>query len=153
MNVKATMEAKSSGAAGKIDELAEPDFDMRMPNPLEDLRKQAEMAYTTYLDAQRKVANAYRERERAEVVLYKETEREANRACDQAIEAAASVRSAAQRRAREEYEKALETAESTYQQRVAEALYACRESIDRQWQAANELSEQTWNIFQGHNGA
>lgn len=153
MSGKATMEAESKRAPGKPDDVAEEDLDVRMVNPLEEMRKQAEMAYTSYLGAQRKVANAYRDRERAEVLLYKETERDANKACDEAIETAASVRLAAERKAREEYEKALDGAQSTYQQSVAEALKSCRESIDRQWQVTNELSEQTWKIFQGNNGA
>ena len=153
MSGKATMQAESKKTPGTTDDAVEAGFDVKTFNPLEEMRKQAEMAYTTYLGAQQKVARAYRERERAEVLVYKETERDANKTCDDAIDAAASVRSAAERKAREEYEKALDAAQNAYRQSVAEALRSCRETIDRQWQVSNDMSEQIWKIFQGANGA
>ncbi len=121
-------------------------------NPLEELRKQAEMAYDTYLGAQRKVARAYREREQAEVVTYKQLEEKANKDCDEAIREALAVRTEAEQSARQEYQKTLEKAAKVYEQSVADALRVCRDTIQQQWQVTNELSEQIWNIFQGDGG-
>ncbi len=119
------------------------------PNPLEELRKQAESAYDTYLGAQRKVARAYREREKAEVITYKQVEEQANKDCDEAIRKAMDARNETEQAALQDYHRALDKAAKIYEQSVADSLRVCRDTIEQQWQVANELSEQIWNIFQG----
>ena len=118
-------------------------------NPIEELRRQAEMAYTTYQGAQRKVASAYRQREQEEVKVYKLAEQEANRVCDEEIGKALEARTLAERNARESYEKTLEKAKSAYEESVIVALRTCRETIEQRWQVAREFSDQIWSIFQG----
>ena len=118
-------------------------------NPLEELRKQAEMAYNSYQGAQRKVASAYRQREQEEVKAYKFIEQEANDGCDEAIRKALAVRVESERNARDAYEKALEKAGKVYEGTVAESLKVSRNKIEQQWLVTREFSDQIWNIFQG----
>ena len=121
----------------------------RGPNPLEELRKQAELAYSSYLGAQRKVAGAYRQREEEEVKAYKLAEQQANDTYDEAIRKALAVRIESERSAREACDRALEKAGQVYQDSVAEALRACRDTIEQRWQTTWELADQIWHIFQG----
>ena len=58
-----------------------PEVSKTAADPLDEVLSQAEMAYTAYLEAQRKVALAYKHRERQEEKTYKEIERQANKAC------------------------------------------------------------------------
>lgn len=142
-------QTKRAGKGQKQGNEGVEDVSMSLPNPLEELRKQAEAAYTSYLGAQRKVAKAYRQREQQEVSNYKLTEQQANKDCDDAIQQALAARTRTEKAARDAYEKAMEEASKDYDQKVTEALKSCRQAIENQWQIANELSEQIWTIFQG----
>jgi cell division septum initiation protein DivIVA len=57
-------------------------------DPLAALMSQAQAAYTSYLQAQRKVAEAYQERQRESETSYKEIEENAARICTAALEKA-----------------------------------------------------------------
>ena len=140
---------KGMGKAQK--EMAEvvPELYPRSSNPLEDLRKQAEEAYNSYLDAQRKMARAYRVTERNQVTNFKQAEEKANKICDEAIEKAIVSRLESEHEAREEYEKVIENAAKTFKETVEQALKVCRQTIDHEWQAADELTGRMWDIFQG----
>jgi vacuolar-type H+-ATPase subunit H len=140
---------KGAGRGQKEMLEAAPELSVRPSNPLEDLRKQAEVAYNSYVDAQRKMARAYRVTERSEVANYKEAEERANKVCDEAIQKAPLIRSQSEHDAREAYEKAVENAAKAFEETVEQALKVCRQTIQQEWQAANELSERMWDIFQG----
>ena len=145
-------EVQTKKGAGKVQkEMSEvvPELYTRSTNPLEDLRKQAEEAYNGYLDAQRKMARAYRVTERNQVTNYKQAEEKANKICDEAIERAIANRLDSENEAREEYEKAIENAARTFKETVEQALKVCRQTIEHEWQAADEITGRMWDIFQG----
>ena len=72
-------------------------------DPLNDLANQARTTYTSYLQAQRKVAEAYQERQRQGEKAYKEVEEQATNICVETIEKASQVREKAEQEAEEEY--------------------------------------------------
>lgn len=148
--VEETQVKKAAAKGQREGSEATPEMSASSSNPLEELRKQADLAYSSYLGAQRKVAKAYREREQAEVASYKEVEERANRECDETIKRALATRTERDRSAKELYEKALEASAHEYEAIVDEALKVCRQTVQQQWQVANELSDQIWNIFQGN---
>ena len=67
---------------GKAEEQV-PEVSQDTLDPLDEFQNQAEMAYTAYLEAQRKVATAYKERERQEEKTYKEIEQQAYESCEE----------------------------------------------------------------------
>jgi hypothetical protein len=150
-NVVAEEVQTRKGMAKAQKEMAEvvPELYPRSSNPLEDLRKQAEEAYSSYLDAQRKMARAYRVTERNQVTGYKQAEDKANKICDETIEKAIVSRLQSEHEARDAYEKAIENAARTFKENVEQALKVCRQTIEHEWQAADELTGRMWEIFQG----
>lgn len=120
-------------------------------NPLEELRKQTELAYDSYITARGKVAKAYRQREQEEIRSYKQVEQQANKACDEAIQKALKIRNESEHNALQNYQDMVEKAEKIYSESVTEALRACRNTIEKQWQDTREMTGQIWDIFQGNN--
>jgi len=146
--VEETQNKKGAKVQKQVEEMVE-EVTTNQTNPLEDLRRQAESAYASYLGAQRKVTSAYRLREQEEVNNYKQVEQQANQTFDEVIQKAMAARIDRERAARENYEKELEKSAQTYNESVVEALKTCRETIEQKWQITRELSDQIWNIFQG----
>jgi len=79
-------------------------------DPIAELMSQAQAAYESYQQAQRKVAAAYQEHQRQGEMSYKETEEHAAKLCAEAIEKAARVLEKAEQEAEEAYMKAKEYA-------------------------------------------
>ena len=78
-----------------------PEFHQRVTDNLDEMRSQAELAHTAYLEAQRKVARAYKARELQEVDAYKEIEQQAYKAFEEALQEALKAREKSERDAEE----------------------------------------------------
>jgi len=118
-------------------------------NPIEELRNQAQLADNAYLEAQKQVAKAYKQREREELNTYKEGEHQAQQNYDMAVQKALEVRAEKERKALDGYIEAKDQAAKEYEYSVTEALRTCRSAIDRQWETSREVSDQIWDIYQG----
>jgi len=116
---------------------------------LDDARRQAEMAYLTYLKAQNKVVTAYRDRERQEQNIYKAAELKANTIYEQAITKAIKTRDNAEQAAEQAYLQAKKNAAAIFEDSVRTALTTRNETIEQTWNVMTETSSQVWEIFQG----
>lgn len=139
------MTSKVAGSAAE--------FDAEIPEegkePLKKLMSEAQAAYVSYLQAQRKVATAYQERRRLGEQEFKEIEERAAAACAQAIEEASQALLRAEQEAEAAYKEARRRAEQAYQQGILAALAARKEAVDKAWAESSGASEAIWRIFQG----
>lgn len=118
-------------------------------DPLDELMSQAQAAYMSYLQAQRKVAVAYQERHRRVEESFKEIEEHAAKICAVAIEKAARALEKAEQEAEEACKKAKMSATQGYQDGMNESLRIRRETVEQAWEEARRNSERIWKVFQG----
>jgi galactokinase/mevalonate kinase-like predicted kinase len=118
-------------------------------DPLDELMSQAQAAYVSYLQAQKKVASAYQERQRQVEKSYKAIEDRASKICAEAIEKATRALEKADQEAEEAYQKAKARAEQTYQDGVNESLRIREETIENAWEESKRNSDRIWKMFQG----
>jgi vacuolar-type H+-ATPase subunit H len=116
---------------------------------LDELMTQAQAAYDSYLQAQRKVALAYQEQRRRIEESFKEIEEHADRLCAVAIERANRSLEKAEQEAEEMYKKAKVSARQVYQDSLTEALRIRRDSVGQAWEEARRNSEKISKVFQG----
>ena len=119
-------------------------------NPITEVLARAEKAYTSYIEAQREVATAYRLHEEAAERAYKEAERLANSACEESIEEALRSRQKAEKQAEQIYMKALENTAVVYEGSLKQALQVRDEAIAQAWKANKEVTRKSWGVFQGN---
>ncbi len=148
-----TIDRPAKKAAGKAPKL-EADINNEAPqkvlDPLEDLRNQAQAAYSAYLGAQRQVATAYKQREQEEVKAYKQLEKQTQEEYDAAINTALKIRMENEQAAFKAFTEAINQAAKEYEVSVSEALSNCRTKMEQQWQASREVSDQIWDLYQGN---
>ncbi len=118
-------------------------------DPLDELMNQAQAAYESYLQAQRKVAVAYQERQRRVEESFKEIEEHAAKMCAVAMEKAARALEKTEQEAEETYKKAKVGATQVCQDNLNEALRIRRETVEQAWGEARRNSERIWKVFQG----
>ncbi len=82
----------------------------KLLEPMADVLARAESAYTTYMEAQKEVARAYRGHELQHDSAYTEAERQANAVCNEEIEKALGARERAAQQAEKTYREAIEQA-------------------------------------------
>jgi vacuolar-type H+-ATPase subunit H len=116
---------------------------------LDELMGQAQAAYESYLQAQKKVALAYQGRQRRVEESFKEIEEHAAKLCAVAIEKASRSLEKAEQEAEEMYEKAKLSGTQVYQESLNEALRIRRETVEQAWEEARRNSEKIWKVFQG----
>ena len=117
-------------------------------NPFDEMQARARMAYHSYLEAQRDVANAYRERDGQDQETFKGVEREAYKNYEKVIEKALRNREKAEQDADEACKRAKEKAAQVYEENVKQALKDCKDTIEAAWRVSRETSEQMWTLFQ-----
>ncbi len=118
-------------------------------DPLAALMNQAQAAYTSYLQAQRKVAEAYQERQHQSETSYKEIEENAAKICTAALGKAERALEKAEQEADEACLKVRMEAKRVYQDSVNEALRLRDETIQQAWEETKRNSERIWKVFQG----
>ena len=116
---------------------------------LDELMSQAQNAYESYLQAQKKEALAYQGRQRRVEESFKETEEHAAKLCAVAIEKATRSLEKAEQEAEGTYKKAKLSAAQTYQDSLNEALRIRTEAVEQAWEEARRNSEKIWKVFQG----
>lgn len=116
---------------------------------LDELMGQAQAAYESYLQAQKKVALAYQGRQRRVEESFKEIEEHAANLCAVAIEKASRSLEKAEQEAEEMHKKAKLSAAQIYQDNLNEALRIRRETVEQAWEEARRNSEKIWKVFQG----
>jgi hypothetical protein len=126
-----------------------PDTKTQDLDTLSEVRSLAEKAYQAYMDAQRRVATAYRERAYQEEKAYEEIEGKANRECTEAIEKAFKIRDKAEQEAEMAYQEAREKAAQLCQQKIEQALSVRSRTVQEAWVISRETSERIWKIFKG----
>ena len=140
---------KGNGSADKKNLQSTREVSETTVDPINDLRAQAELAYNTYLEAQRKVARAYREFEQKEVNAHRQAAVQASNSCDRAIQQSMRIREKAEWEAEETYREAREKVAKAYKESVAQALRVCWKTIEQAWERSTEVSDRVWKIFQG----
>ena len=115
--------------------------------PMADLLARAESAYTTYMEAQKKVARAYRGHELQHDSAYTEAERQANAVCNEEIEKALKVCEQAEQQAENAHREAIEQAKRNYEDSVRQALRVRQETVEHAWASRNGAIERAWKIF------
>jgi vacuolar-type H+-ATPase subunit H len=116
---------------------------------LDELMGQAQAAYESYLQAQKKVALAYQGRQRRVEESFKEIEEHAAKLCAVAIEKASRSLEKAEQEAEDMYKKAKLSGTQVYQESLNEALRIRRETVEQAWDEARRNSERIWKVFQG----
>jgi vacuolar-type H+-ATPase subunit H len=116
---------------------------------LDELMGQAQTAYESYLQAQKKVALAYQGRQRRVEESFKEIEEHAAKLCAVAIEKASRSLEKAEQEAEDMYKKAKLSGTQVYQESLNEALRIRRETVEQAWEEARRNSEKIWKVFQG----
>jgi vacuolar-type H+-ATPase subunit H len=116
---------------------------------LDELMGQAQAAYESYLQAQKKVALAYQGRQRRVEESFKEIEEHAAKLCAVAIEKASRSLEKAEQEAEDMYKKAKLSGTQVYQESLNEALRIRRETVEQAWEEARRNSEKIWKVFQG----
>ena len=116
---------------------------------LDELMSQAQAAHESYLQARKKVALAYQERQRRVEESFKEIEAHAAKLCTVAIEKATRSLEKAEQEAEGMYKKAKLSAAQAYQDSLDEALRIRTETVEQAWEEARRNSEKIWKVFQG----
>lgn len=115
--------------------------------PLEEILRRAEKAYTDYIEAQKEVARAYKRNEVQFDKAFIAAGDRANAAYAEALQKAAREREMAEKAAEEAYRKALEQAKQTYQSSIQQALKARDEAILQAWNARKQAIDTAWKVF------
>ena len=113
---------------------------------LDDARRQAEMAYLTYLKAQNKVVTAYRDRERQEQNIYKAAELKANTIYEQAITKAIKTRDNAEQAA----EQALARSDASLDEIADDCGFGSADTMRRAFVRVTGVTPSTWRERFGH---
>jgi molecular chaperone GrpE (heat shock protein) len=116
---------------------------------LDELMSQAQGAYESYLQAQKKVALAYQERQHRVEESFKEIEEHAAKLCAVAIDEAVRSLEKAEQEAEGTYKKAKLSAMQAYQDSLDEALRIRGDTVELAWEEAKRNSERIWKVFQG----
>lgn len=125
-----------------------PQVSEEVKDPLNELMNQAQAAYGSYLQAQRKVATAYQHAQYEGEKAYKETEAQAANLCAETMEKALQAREKAEREAEEQYKETRGRAGQAYQDSATEALRVRKETVEKAWEATKGNSDKIWTIFQ-----
>ncbi len=133
--------------------------------PLSDVLGKAQRAYVAYLEAQKEVAKAYKVNEIQLEKAFREAERIADKACQEAIAELIADRQDSEQRAEQklwntvdqarqmeqdaeaEYKQTMDQVRTELQECINEAMRTRDDAIARAWEMRSKTVDRAWAIF------
>ncbi len=165
MNPVAEMDRQSNSLeSGYLRSTMTQDSSLQM-GPLSDVLGKAQKAYSAYLEAQKEVAKAYKVNELQLERSYREAQRIAEKACQDAINEALNEREEdehnaeellrktidqarqMEKEAEESYSKMIDQSRENCEANVSEALQTRDETVNKAWELRSRTVDRAWTIF------